>query len=95
MLYVADLFLIAEMDRSRGTKGPIERLSKIQWQASLHIMGALRSALMDVIDVCADLLPFPLLINKVTHRAAMRLATLPSSHPLTRHICRVAGRYVK
>jgi len=95
MLYMADLFLIPETDHSRGTKGPIKRLSKIQWQASLHITGALRSAPMGMIDACADLLPFLLLINKVTHRAAMRLAILPSSHPLTRHIGRAAGRYIK
>src|SRR5882724_931507 len=73
MLYVADLFLIPEMDRSRGTKFPIKRLSKIQQQASLHIMGTLRSTPMDMIDACAYLLPFPLLINKVTHQATTRL----------------------
>jgi len=41
----------------------------------------------------ADLLPF-LLMNKVCHRAAVRLASLPESHPLHSHVRRM-GRYVQ
>src|SRR5882724_7224672 len=38
----------------------ISKLAKIQRQVMLHIMGALRSTLTDVIDACADVLPFHL-----------------------------------
>jgi len=47
---------------------------------------------MDAIDACADLLPFSLLIKKILFRVASRMATLPSSHPLEKHVKRVAAR---
>ena len=50
MLYAADLFLVLESSRSKGTKGFINRLSKIQRQACLHITGALKLAPTDIID---------------------------------------------
>jgi len=37
MLYAADLFLIPESPISKGMKGYISRLGRIQRQASLHI----------------------------------------------------------
>ena len=49
----------------------------------------------DVLDACSDLLPFHLLVEKVTHQVATWLASLPSSHPLYTHIRKVARRYVK
>jgi len=65
MLYSADLFLIPETGRSKGMKGFITRLAKIQRQASLHITGAMRLAPTDAIDACMDILPFPLLVEKI------------------------------
>jgi len=61
----------------------------------LHITGALRSTLTDMIDACVDMIPFHLLVKKITHRAATRLATLPWSHPLESHVTWAANRYVK
>ena len=84
----ANLFLILEHGNSKGTKGAIGNLGNVQ-QASLHIMGAIKSAPMDVIDACADLLPFPLLISKVIHHATTSLVMLPLSHPLTKHVIQV------
>jgi len=81
MLYAADLFLIPETGRSKGTKGFIARLAKIQSQASLHITGAMRSGLTDAIDTCTDILPFPSLIKKIMFQAASRLATLRNHTP--------------
>src|SRR5882724_2820866 len=95
MLYVADLFLVPGSGIGKGSKGFISKLAKIQRQATLHIMGALRSIPTDVIDACTDMLPFHLLVEKLMHRAATRLATLPWSHPLETHVAQAANRYVK
>jgi len=95
MLYVTDLFLIPGLRTSKGTKGFISKLAKIQRQATLHITGALRSAPTDAIDACTDMLPFNLLVESLMHRAATRLATLPQSHPLAKHVDQAASRYVK
>ena len=95
MLYASDLFLIPGSRTSKGTKGFISKLAKIQRQVALHITGALRSAPTDEIDACADMLPFNLLVERLTHKAATRLATLPRSHPLAKHVDRAASIYVK
>src|SRR5882724_3596277 len=95
MLYAADLFLIPGTNKTRGTKGFISKLAKVQRQASLHIMGALRSALTDAIDAFVDLLPFHLLVKKYFFWAATRLATLLQSHPMHKHAIKAALRYVK
>jgi len=95
MLYAADLFLIPDSCCCKGTKGHIGRLWKIQRQASLHIAGAMKSIPTDIIDACADLLPFHHLVDKLVHRAVVRLAALPQAHPLTRHVSKAVGRYVK
>jgi len=95
LLYAADLFLIPESANGKVMKGYIAKLGKIQRQASLHIMGEMRSTPTDIIDACADLLPFHLLVSKVLHHMATRLATLPQMHPLGKHVSKVANRYVK
>ena len=96
LLYAADLFLLPESHLSKGMKGFITRLARIQRQASIHITGALWSS-PDTIDSCADLLPFRLLVdkNKILFSAASRMATLPSSHTLEKHVKRAAARYFK
>jgi len=40
MLYTADLFLIPQSRHTKGTKGSISKLERVQRQASLHITGA-------------------------------------------------------
>jgi len=50
---------------------------------------------MDMIDACTDLVPFHLLVERLMYRAATRMATLPRSHPLEKHIACTANRYVK
>jgi len=49
----------------------------------------------DSIDAHTDLLPFPLLIEKLVHRVAVRLATLPARHPLAKHVVSMGRRYIK
>src|SRR5882724_10080270 len=95
MLYASELFLIPGSRTSKGTRGFISKLANIQRQAALHITGALRSTPTDTIDACADMLPFHLLVEKLTYNVAMRLVTLPQSHPLGRHMAQAARRYVK
>ena len=86
MMYATDLFLTPGSWKTKGMKGAISKLAKIQRQASLHIARALRSAPTDAIDACTNVLPFHLLVEKLTYRAASRLVTLPQSHPLERHV---------
>ena len=49
----------------------------------------------DSLDAYADLLPFPLLFEKIFHRAATRIATLPKTHPLATHANKAARKYMK
>ena len=95
MLYATDLFLIPESKKTKGMKGFISKLSKVQRQAALHITGELQSALTDTIDGCANWLPFHLLVKKIVYQAATRLATLPQSHPMEKPTCRAALWYIK
>src|SRR5882724_6204721 len=53
-----------------------------------------KSAPMDTVNACVDLLPFHLLVEQVTHQAATWLTMLPT-HPLAKHMQRATGRYVK
>jgi len=95
MLYSTDLFLTLQSRKSWGMKGFINKLGRIHRLASLHITGAMKTAPTDTIDACVDLLPFHLLVEKLSHCAAMHLVTLPDSHPLVMHVQKAAGRYVK
>jgi len=95
MLYAADLFLTPQSRKTWGTKGCINKPGSIQRLASLHITGTMKTAPMDSIYACADLLPLHLLVKKHAHHATMHLATLPASHPLMPHVRKAVGRYVK
>jgi len=95
MLYMANLFLILGNRMGKGKKGAIGKLAKIQRQVVLHVTGALKTAPTDAIDTCADILPFHLLVKKLAYHSGSRLAMLPQTHPLGRHITRAAARYVK
>jgi hypothetical protein len=50
--------------------------------AVLSITGGLRTAPSDTLCVHAHLPPMELTLERICHRAALRLATLPTSHPL-------------
>ena len=41
MLYAADMVLVPESSQGKGTKGKVTKLSRIQQQATLSIMGAM------------------------------------------------------
>ena len=82
MLYAADIFLEPATKRSKGTKGHINKLARIQRQAALYITGAMMTMANDTLDTHANLLPFHILISRLIHRAATRLTCIPDIHPL-------------
>jgi hypothetical protein len=59
------------------------------------ITGAMRTTATDITEVMANLLPFPLIVNKHQHYAAIWLAMLSSIHPLHKPIKNAASRLVK
>ena len=68
--------------KNSGSAGVLCQLQKIQRIATLAITGALRTTPNDFADAHAGLLPIELALQKATHRAAIRILTLPSKHPL-------------
>ena len=91
MLYAADIFqtLVTRSpgaERSKGSVGLISKLARVQRMAAIHITGAMHSTATDILDAHADLLPFTLLVNQICQRAALRLSTLPDTHPLYKHV---------
>lgn len=100
MLYTADVwFLPAFREGSdiaqRGSIGIAKRMSTVQRMAAIAITGAMRTTATDILEAHANLLPIPLLLQNTCHRAIIRLATHPDTHPLHKHIRRAAKRYVK
>jgi len=101
MLYAADIFLTLQTrNRTNATaqksgRAIINKLSAVQRKATLSITGGMNTTANDSLDVLSNLLPFHLLVEKHRHQAALRLATLPKSHPLFKPVANAALRYVK
>ncbi|KAJ7113044.1 hypothetical protein C8R44DRAFT_710815, partial [Mycena epipterygia] len=97
MLYGADIFLnpTSAKTRSSPTRAILSKLRTIQRRAALAITGAMSSTPTDALDVYANLLPVQYLVEKARYGAAMRLATLPATHPLYKPVANAAKRYVK
>jgi ribonuclease HI len=55
----------------------------------------MRSTATDALDAHANLWPVPILIDKMRAKAALRMATIPETHPLFKHVRRAASRRVK
>ncbi|KAF5381379.1 hypothetical protein D9615_008294 [Tricholomella constricta] len=72
--------------RDSGSVGPAKQLAKIQRLALVAITGSMRSAPTDALELHANLPPVDLLMDKICHRSATRIATLPEAHPLHKHI---------
>lgn len=93
MLYAADLWCAPitigkEGARTKGSAGFAIKTGRIQRKATILITGAMRTTASDTLDAHADVLPIHLAINKICCRAALRLATLPTTHPL----CKITQR---
>ena len=100
MLYGADVFLGPALrsdsfKNKKGCRSALNKLAAIQRSAAILIVGGLRSSPTDSLDIHANLLPFHLMVDKVRFQAALRLATLPISHPLHKPVHQAAQRFVK
>jgi hypothetical protein len=100
MLYAADIFLTPATRRAttnlgRNGRAVTNKLASIQRQATCNVTGGMQSALTDVLDVLADILPFQLLLRQHRKQAALRLAMLPDTHPLRRPVINAARHFVK
>jgi ribonuclease HI/exonuclease III len=103
MLYAAEIFLAPQQntrqttanDSTQRARSSWRPLASIQRQAAIMITGALRTTATDIIEMHANLLPFPLLVDKIRQRAATRLGTLPDSHPLSKAIINARKRRIK
>ena len=79
----------------KGGRTALNKLAAIQRCAALLIVGRLCSSPNDMLDMHANLLLLHLVVNKVCFQAALRLATLPITHPLHNPVKQVAHRFVK
>ena len=101
MLYAADIFLTPQQNVGKKTKdGKIKqailnKLASVQRRAAIMITGAMKTTATDITEVMANLMPFPLLVDKYRHRAAVRLAMLPPMHALHKPIKNAASKLVK
>jgi ribonuclease HI len=102
MMYAADIFLNPGPRRktknnqvTRGSRAVVGKLRTIQRKAAILITGAMGSTATDILDAHANLLPMEIMIDKFRCRAALRLATVPRSHPLFPYVRKAARRLVK
>ena len=79
----------------RGSKGIANRLTSVQRIAAISITSAMRTTPTDSLEAHANLLPVPLLLQKLCHRAAVCLATLPQGHPLHKKLQWIAKHNVR
>ena len=68
--------------QAKGSVGITKRLTSIQRKAAIAITGALRSTAADTAEIHAELPPVQLRLRRLCALAALRTASLPSSHPL-------------
>ena len=74
------------------TKKALTKLASTQRRGALLITGGLFSSAGDTLDFHAGLIPARLLVARIRHRAAMRIATLPEGHPLHARLHRMRRR---
>jgi hypothetical protein len=72
--------------KSKGSVAITKKLGSAQRKVAAAITGGLRTTAGDILDVHAYLLPIDLLFSKLLYRAALRLCSLPKSHPLHNHL---------
>jgi ribonuclease HI len=91
MLYAAELW--APPHRRRLTKGQhvprdrepsgiIAKMASVQRRALISIAGAMRTTATSVLEAHLNIMPLDLHLEIVRHRALVRLATLPPTHPI-------------
>jgi len=89
--YAADMWYTPKhkkvgASKNSGLVGITNRLASVQRMATLAITGAMHTTATDMLDLHAGIWPMDLMLHRVCHRAALRVVSLPGSHPLhTRH----------
>ena len=81
--------------RASGSVRATKRLESIQHMVVLAITGALHTTAMDIMEAHANILLVELLMHRVCHRAAVRLAALPGTHPLHKPVLTCTCRWAK
>ena len=99
MLYAASVWLkpafnAGSQSLTRGSQGTVKRLSQIQRSAAITITGAMKTSPTDSTEVHANLMPMCTLVQKLLFNSAIRMATLPKSHPLYGTVSRVMKRNI-
>lgn len=77
---------IPDRKRLKGSVGVANQLSKVQRLATILTTGAFRSTASDTLDYHTFLPPVCIRLNTSSFNAAVRLASLPTSHPLRKHV---------
>jgi ribonuclease HI len=101
ILYAADLFLTPQrlagrlFEDNNSKSIAIKKLISTQRKAAILITGALSTTATDAANTLANLLPIPQLIEKIRYNSAIRMASLPNTHPLHKAIGNAAKRLVK
>ena len=100
LAYAADVWYIPTRKKEGASRcsssiGVANRLISIQRMATIAITGAMRTTATDVLDLHAGLTPIPLMLHRICHRAALRLASLPVMHLLHSTFRTHAKRYIK
>ena len=73
---------VAGQTRNSSSTGALCQLQKVQCIALLAIVGALCTTPTDFLDAHTGLLPIELALLKASHRATIKMLTLPPTHPL-------------
>ena len=81
--------------KATGSAGVTKRLESIQRIAVTAISGVLCTTATDVMEAHTNLPPVELLMHRICHRAAIRLAALPVTHPLHKPVQICARRQAK
>lgn len=100
ILYGADVWCVPihtdpTGGRRKGSVFAIRKLTTTQRAGTLAITGGFRTSPTASLDAHASTLPMHLKIGKVLYRAAVRLASLPDSHPLHKAYRLAGARKVK
>ena len=100
ILYAADVWAPPAYKKEQGAKPTANkrftaRLATIQRAGTLAIVGGLRTSPTDTLCAHADVLPAHLELDKACHKAAVRMATLPHSHPVTKLYRKASKHNVK
>ena len=99
-LYGVDVWALpterkGEDESTTGNRHAVNRLASVQRPGALAIVGGLRTSPTDSLCAHANIIPMNLEVEKQCGRAALRMATLPGQHPLTKIARKCARRKVK